>query len=265
MLYPGELVIDDDTSNDVPFDKNFGRGYVPPSAEEVLEAGLGQPPSELILIPRSEWSARIKEKEILKSRLSDIRGTAPSLSQGQSNYCWNHSTVQCATLDRLLKGHKHTPLSGFAGAVIIKRGANQGGWCGSSAKFAHEVGVPSQQAWPQGNFSTRLDTPELRADAAKRKVTEGWWDFGRREWEQRLTFDQLATLLLSNVPCVGDFMWWGHSVCVMDLVEVESGSFGVRIWNSWGDQWSSRGMGVLRGSQAIPDGAIAIRSSVPSP
>jgi len=45
-------------------------------------------------------------------------------------------------------------------------------------------------------------------------------------------------------------------------VEIEAGSFGVRLPNSWGPNWSDNGYGVLRGSKAIPDAAVGIVSSV---
>jgi hypothetical protein len=69
---------------------------------------------------------------------------------------------------------------------------------------------------------------------------------------------------MAGIPCVGDFNWWGHSVCLLDVVEVEPGDFGIRILNSWSDQWGERGTSVLRGSKCRPDNAIATRTTKPS-
>ncbi len=61
-------------------------------------ATYGDAPAEIPLIPRSEWSARIKEMEQTKTRLSDLRRTAnggkpiPSLNQGQWGYCHTADT-----------------------------------------------------------------------------------------------------------------------------------------------------------------------------
>jgi hypothetical protein len=44
----------------------------------------------------------------------------------------------------------------------------------------------------------------------------------------------------------------------MDLEEVEPGSFGVRILNSW-KNWGENGTAVLRGDKALPTNAVAPR------
>jgi hypothetical protein len=177
-----------------------------------------------------------------------------------SSNCWGHSTVGCVQAVRALNNQPYVPLSAYMVCAIIKRGANEGAWCGLSAKFLREVGVCSQALWPQGNRNYRaLDTPEVRADAAKRKVTEDWADLASAVYDQNLTFEQVASCLLSGVPCALDWNWWSHSVMGCDLVEVEPGSFGVRIRNSWGDAWEDRGFAVIRGQKAIPDGAVAVR------
>ena len=222
-------------------------------------------PSDIPLIPRSEWSDRIKEMEATKSRLSDIRLSGnggqpiPSLDQGQVGYCWAHSSTHCVTILRALQNQPYVPLSAYAVASIIKGGRDEGGWCGLSAKFIRDVGVPAQAIWPQGSRSLSHDTPEMRANAALHKTTEDWVDLTRQVWDEVMTFDQVATCLLSRIPCAVDFDWWSHSVMALDLVEVEPGSFGIRIWNSWGDGWSDRGMGVLQGQKAVPDNAVGLR------
>jgi hypothetical protein len=45
----------------------------------------------------------------------------------------------------------------------------------------------------------------------------------------------------------------------MRVVEVEPGSFGIEILNSWTDSWGQKGAGILRGSKGVPDGAVATR------
>lgn len=223
------------------------------------------------LIPRFEWSARIKEKEQTKSRLSDLRLSGnngrpiPSLDQGQVGYCWAHSSTHAVTMVRCANNLPYVPLSAYAVAATIKRGADEGGWGALSLDFITERGVPSQAVWPQGDRNYRqYDRPEVWASAALHKVTEGWVDLAEGPYDRNLTFDQVVTLLLLNVPVVLDFNWWSHSVCGLDAVEVEPGSFGVRIWNSWGDSWSDRGMGILQGSKAVPDGAVAPRVTTAS-
>lgn len=252
-----DIIIDDDRKSDMyAFPPNTARGLIPRDyAVDPVE--MFAAPDSMVLIPRSEWSDRIKEQEATKSRLSDIR-TFTNLDQGQNGYCWSHSTVHAVMVQRQKANQPFEPLSAYGIAAIIKKGRNEGGWCGLSAKFAREVGVPSQKYWPQLDRSLAHDTALMRTDAATRKVTEDWVDLTREVYDQNLKFDQVASCLLQGVPCPVDFNWWAHSVCALDLVEVEPGSFGLRILNSWKD-WGENGMGVLRGSKAIPDGALAIR------
>jgi len=270
-LSPTDFLIDDDfNDNDKLFNVTDidgslkGRGYVERDYKLYPEEYLASP-GEMPLIPKSEWSDRIKEMEREGSRISDVRmrmnagNLMPSLDQGPVGYCWAHSTTHTVMLDAGMRKQPYVPLSAYMVAAIIKGGRDEGGWCGLSAKFVREIGICSQKTWPQGSRTLSLDTPAMRAEAAKNKITEDWVDLTRAVYDQNLTFEQLATCLLSGIPCAVDFNWWGHSVCAMDLVEVEPGSFGIRILNSWSDGWGDKGMGVLRGSKALPNGAVATR------
>lgn len=252
-----DFIIDDRTNNDVTHDGRFGRGYVERDYKLYPQEYLAAP-STMKLIPKTEWSDRIKEKAARKSQTSDIRRFI-NLNQGSVGYCWAHSTAHAVMLLRDLQNQPFVELSAYAVAAIIKRGRDEGGWCGLSAKFLREVGIPTTKFWPQGNRSLSLDTAEMRANAALHKVTNEFADLTQAVYDQNLTFNQLATCLLMNVPCAVDFNWWGHSVCAMDLVEPEPGDFGIRILNSWPPDWGDgKGQAVLRGSKCIPNGAIAL-------
>lgn len=264
---PRPFIIDDETISDSRVkDKVFypkvdgelkGHGAVPRDYRTDPEE-MFDPPSRLVNIPRSEWSDRIKHKAKIKSRISDHRAWK-SLDQNGQGYCWMYSTCSVVMLLRSMQGQPYVRLSGHAGACKVKNFRDEGGWCGLSAKFHREVGVPSVEFWPEKSMSRQYDNPQTWENAALHKVTEEWVDLTRAVYDQNMTFDQVATCLLSNVPCAVDFNWWAHSVCAMDLVEVEAGSFGLLILNSWTDQWGDRGTGILRGSKAIPNGAVALR------
>ena len=107
-----EPIFDDSTPNDELFPKHKGRGLVPRDYN-IDPPEMFAPPTDLQLIPQSEWSDRIKEQEAAKSRISDILLAAgiPSLDQGPNGYCWGHSTVGCVQAVRAINNAPYVPLS----------------------------------------------------------------------------------------------------------------------------------------------------------
>jgi hypothetical protein len=275
-LRPGELLIDDDPlDNDVVFRPKIdgelkGRGYDPSTVDDDIKKTFGDPPSQMELIPQSEWHDRLTEMAAQNALLSDLRmrGDAGkpivSLDQNGQGYCWIYSTTMAAMMERVRRNAPYLRFSAHAGGCKVKNFRDEGGWCGLSAKFLREHGIPTVAFWPEKSMSRGHDKPETWANAALHKITEDWVDLTRAVYDQNLTFQQVATCLLSGSPCAVDFNWWGHSVCALDLVEVEPGSWGLRIINSWTDGWGEKGFAVLRGSKAQPNGAICVRTTRPS-
>lgn len=261
---PGELVIDDSTDNDKLFrfrinGRICGRGLVPDQDNSRIE--YSSPPSQLKLIPRSEWSDRIKEKVAQKAQISDIllADNIPSTDQDGDGYCWAYSTGGCTIALRAMQGQPYVKLNPHSVAAVVKNGRDEGGWCGLSLKYLREVGIASEEFWPVHSRDVRNNTAACIANKNLHKVTGEWADLTRSEYDQNLTFDQLATCLLLNVPCATDFNWWSHSVMACDLVEVSSNNFGIRIRNSWTDSYGDKGFAVLQGSKCIPNGAVGLR------
>lgn len=255
QLYANELIIDD--SYEVKHrDSLMGmsRGYDPDSVDKAIY-GMMAPPSEIALIPRSEWSARIKEKERTKSNLSDLLLGAgiPSTDQNGHGYCWAYSTGGCVQAIRAFNNQPYIPLNPHSVAATIKKGADQGGWCGLSARFLME------HEWPEHSRDYKRFEAACRERMEQFKVSEGWIDLGLSDYDQEMSFDMVASCLLANTPCALDFNWWGHSVMGCDLVEVSSNAFGIRIRNSWTDSWGAKGFSVLTGSKSIPNNAVGLR------
>jgi hypothetical protein len=266
---PDLIVIDDDTPNDVPFDPRYSRGAVPRDFA-VDPPEMFADPSGIQLIPRSEWDARIDEQTQAESSLEHVyrRAGWKNLDQNGHGYCWMYSVTGTVMVCRSRDNQPHVRLNPHAGAAIVKRGADEGGWCGLGAKFVREVGAAVEGAgpgqWPLHSRNLKYDTPATRAEMAKHRISEDWVDLARPVYDQNLTFEQVASSLLQNNPCAVDFNWWGHSVCAVRLVRVEAGSYGLLILNSWLN-WGDRGLGVLRGTKALPDGAVCTRSATVSP
>jgi hypothetical protein len=268
------FIIDDSTPSDVTHDPQFGRGLVPRSFSKNPLGSYDTIPAlavDMPVIPRSEWSARIKERKEQKSRIRDLRrtrgpngGIIPSLDQDGVGYCWFHSGTMGTMLIRAAMGLPYVRLSAFSGACIIKNYRDQGGWGAAGVDFIAKDGVASEEFWPQQSMSRKNDTPACRANMALHKITEGWIDIGVADYDRNLTTDQIATILLTGGVVVGDFNWWGHSVILMDWDEPEPGSFGPLGLNSWSDQWGDQGEFTLQGSKANCDGAVGLRVVTPS-
>lgn len=258
--------------------------------------GMFSPPSEIKLIPRSEWSERIRDAVARKTQISDVRNVADggrpiaALDQNGQGFCWSYSTTAAVMLSRAMQGQPYVRLSAHGPACVIKGFRDEGGWCGLSAKFARERGIPSVEHWPEKSMSRANDKPATWENAALHRVLEDFCDVSVAVYDQNMSFEMLITCLLSGFPCPVDFNHWGHSVCAMDAVDGVSSfdaglcrhlvsgkrlsqrqfdklwdmdgvgaGMGVRILNSWRNEWGLLGTGVLAGSKAVPDGALCLR------
>lgn len=222
-------------------------------------------PFDLPLIPREEWRERLADLKGRKARLSDIRNRGmygsqiPSRDQDGYGYCWAHSSVSCCLIVRAINNQPYADLSAFSVAAPIKNFRNQGGWGSQSLEWIAEKGVATSRTWPQQSMNRGNVNAEMWADAAQHRITE-WMDLDPDSGQY---IDQFVTCLLSGIPVVTDLNWWSHSVATLDLEEIDPAdparSIVTNIWNSWGDSWSERGIGQLKGRRAIPDGALAPR------
>lgn len=284
MLYQNDFVIDESnfqsrclvpTVNDHPV--SFGlvpRNYsANPLGSYEGSTTFNKLNDELPLIDWAEMPDRIAAKVAAKSQLSDIRNTADngkpfrSLDQNGQGYCWMYSGTVAGMLLRAIAGLPYVRLSGHAGACMIKNFRDQGGWGAQGLDRLFTHGQPSVEFWPEKSMSPTNNNPKTWENAALHKIGEGFIDLDVPQYDRRLSFQQVLTCLLCNIPVISDYNWWGHSVCAMDAVDVnpnkpanDPGRYGVRIINSWTDNWGTNGTGVLTGSKAIPDGATAPRS-----
>lgn len=206
------------------------------------------------LTPRSDWSAIIKDRAARKSNLSDMwkRAGVKVLDQKQTNYCWAHGPVSAIYATRAFNNQPFQELSATAVAATVKQYRNIGGLGIEAIDFISANGVPTVDLWPPNAIDRRYQTPEMKAEAATRKITE-WWDLTPR------SLDEIVTCLFNNCAVAVGYNWWSHEVCAMDVVEVEANSYGLLIVNSWGISFGEQGFGILRGDHAPADDAQAVR------
>ncbi len=259
---------------DIFFPKGQARGYVERDYNRYPEE-MFQQPNEMEIIPESEWDARYDEQEKYKSSLEHIFLNGPNgepafvnLDQNGNGYCWAYSTGHSIMINRLAQNLPLVRLNPHGPAAIIKHGADEGGWCGLSAKFARESGYPVEGTgpgqWPKWSRDYKTyDTPECRAQMALHMLTEEWTDMTRQVYDQNLTQTQVATCGFNNVVGPRDYNWWSHSVCGIRWVRIAKGNWGQLILNSW-KGWGRYGLAVLQGSQKVCNGGLGVRMTTAS-
>jgi len=247
------------------------------------------------LIPQSEWAARVADMIAQRSQLSDLRNTGmngqpiPSRDQNGKGYCWAHSGVSAHLLIRAKQGQPYADLSAYSIACQIKNFQDQGGWGPAGIDWQIKNGCATSKTWPQQSMARTNVNEAMKQDALAHQVIGQWADVQTPQYDRNLSWQQNVTLWLSRCATTADFNWWSHSVCGCDLVNGDqmygrtrrgdgklpslrefmrmwdvdnpiTTGFGLRIWNSWGDTWGQKGMGVLTGNKAIPDGSVGVRT-----
>lgn len=212
----------------------------------------GAPRSAIAPIPRSSWSAAIKEQAEKRGRVSDRwrEGGCKILNQASTNYCWINGVVTAFEAVRACNGMPYVKFSPASGGARIKGFRNVGGWGTEALEWIIKNGITRESLWPANAIDRKYLTPEAIADAMQNRVTE-WSDLGGGN------FDLQATYALLGKPVAVGYNWWSHEVCQLDLVEIEPGSFGILIANSWGESWDGDGMAVLRESKGRADDAVS--------
>lgn len=251
-------IIDDSTDINV---LNSGRmtGMVPRDYS-VQPATVFAKPDAVKLIPRSEWQDRIKERKArgIGLRALHKREGWKNLDQNGHGYCWAYSTGHAIMLKRTADNQPYVRLNPHATAAIIKRGRDEGGWCGLSAEWAVNTGYAIEGTepgeWPLHSRNLKFDTPELRAAMALHKISEPFLDLQLPAYDRNMDEDRIVSCLLQNIPVPADFQWWGHSVCLGDL---DWGNDGLiyELLNSW-QGWGDDGWGQIVGSKRQTMGAF---------
>lgn len=238
-------VIDDSNNQDLlnldGSDPSHGRGRVPRDYEKEPFGSLPfAKPVTAKPIPRAEWRERIQALIAKKSVVSEMsrRAGVKTKNQGSTNFCWAFAPTLCVEIARVLAGEKYVELSPAAVACPVNDFRNVGNWAPKAiAYYAKHGGVPVEM-WPQAAIDPRYDNDKTQAIREQHRVKD-WLDLPRNN------FDYLMSELLRLRAVAIGLDAWGHEVTACDPVILKDGRFGVRIWNSWSDQWGQRGMSIL--------------------
>lgn len=248
------MFIIDDSTKGMKFEPPKGqfKGLILPEGFASAYAGVADPVPNELLIPRSEWQARIEEQKQRKSSLKDLITQAglPAKDQGQTNYCWVVSPTHCLEIMRVLQNQAMIELSGTSVGARVKNFRNVGGFGAEALEGLSKWGACPSSLWPNNVIDKRLLTEANKAEALKYRVTE-WWN------AQPRNTDLLISLLLRNIPVSLGFNWWGHQVTGVRAVW-QDGQAWPEIRNQWAN-WGEDNYAVLKGSKAIPDDMVCPR------
>jgi len=260
--YGGELIIDDATHDEILLPpEGFSRGL------DLSLRGFGDYeygdaavpfPAEL-LIPESEWQARIQEMEERKTRLSDIINLAglPCKDQNGTSYCWINAPTHATEIVRVKQNQKMVILSPASAGAQIKNYRNRGGWGKEGLEFIIEKGLVPVDKWPANGIDRKYATEENLKLALDYRVVE-WWELRPRN------LNELMSCLLRRIPIAVGYNWWLHEVTLVDPVWLDGRAAG-RIRNSWSMNWPTPGAGgysILQGRKLLPDDAVAPRTAI---
>lgn len=254
-LYDDEIIIEDST-NVMDYDitpKEVGRGLNLDLRGAAGYEGVAEPFPSKLLIPRSEWQARIQEQEERKTRQSDIalQAELPCHDQDGIPYCWIHAPTYCMEYLRVLQGQVMVLLSATSVGCKIKNFQKQGGWGREGLQYIASHGVVPQSMWPENKLSKQYDTPEAWKKA-KSFTAEEWWVLRARN------LDEHISCLLHGIPVAVGLNYWEHEVTDTDAVWID-GAIAIRFRNSWAMSWGSKGFGIRQGSKMYADDAVAPR------
>lgn len=250
-------------------------GLVPRKWEDHPHGSLkGSKPFEAVDFPKlidlsdtSALDALIAEQDATESSMQHVRrkgdngNIIPSLDQDGYGYCWMHSGTMALILTRVRDGQPYVRLSAFGPACKEKHFADQGGWGARGLELLQTIGAPPVSVWPEKSTNRSLDNAGTWAEAANYKVSEGWVDLANPVYDRTLTQAQAFTALFSSCCVIADFNWWSHSVCILRVVRIEAGRYGLLGINSWTDSYGDKGEFVVSGSRMNLDGGSAVRAA----
>lgn len=258
-LPPGIAIINDDPGHDFPVPPpGMSRGLQLPPEEERDYSGSALPFPQELLIPRSEWQARIQEMDERKTWITDLTDQVGLKVKDQdgTNYCWINAPVHCIEICRVMQNQPMISLSPASCGAPIKGFRNNGGWGKEGLQYIANYGVVPSANWPDNAINRQYYTEENKALALSYRALE-WWVLRPRNLEE-----QVSVILQGFAVAVG-LNYWSHEVTDVRVAWVD-GEPAIIFDNSWGMDYGANGRGMRQGSKRLADDAVVCCSTMAS-
>ena len=254
------FIINDSTPTDKLFHPSMARGLdlsARPNKGGYAHSAVAEPFPSSLLIPRSEWQARIQEMKVRKSRIIDVCDQAGlyAKDQMQTNFCWCNAPVHAAEVLRVVQGQNAVVLSAASVGGPIKGYWNVGGWGNEALQYIVANGIVPADRWPNTAINRKYHTADNVNLAMNFRVVE-WWEL------EPGNLDQHVSCILRGFPVAVGLAWWGHEVLDTFLDWID-GDVAVGFDNSWGRAWGENGRGVRQGRKILADDAVVPRTVIP--
>lgn len=228
------------------------------SAEGYNYAGVATPFPASMLIPRSEWQARIEERQERKTRSRDLIDQAglPCLDQNGTSFCWINAPVYCLQSQRVRQNQELVLLSPASAGAPIKNFRNVGGWGLEGLQWLSEKGCCPVSVWPANAIQRSYYTEANKTLALNYRVLE-WWELRPRN------LDEQVSCLLHGIEYASGRNRWSHETTDVDALWLD-GAIAILGRNSWGMGWGDKGYFIMQGNQMMSDDSVAIAHALAS-
>jgi hypothetical protein len=212
--------------------------------------------SQLPVIPRSDWAARIQQAEAERSMIKHLIADLDPLDQNGKNSCASNSVTFALMAARRRMGEPDVLLSPGSIYGPITGGANVGTSLDDNCQQVATVGIASQSIVPPNAINPRTFPSQWQNDAASHKLTL-WFDVG--------SIEEQITCAILGLPVAGGLSWWSHAVCQIGASVLSDGTIVVDMINSWGKSYGDNGRFQLSLNRGTYDmGAFAPAAATPS-
>lgn len=250
------IIIDDDVNLDAiqPKDRRRGLKLDRPFARRAYGDSADAFPADLV-IPREQWADLIRQREAdhATNRERMLDGGVKIKDQDGTNFCWAFAPTLCVEIARANAGQPYVSLSPASVACPITNYRNIGGWGKDALDGLRELGAVPSELWPDISRSKKNATDAANTARAFHRAVE-WW-------ELQNSLDHLVSALLRGFVVAVGYNWWGHEVTAVDPVIYQK-DIAILIANSWGEEWSDKGFGLITGRKMVPDDAVVCRTAI---